>query len=216
MYPPDPGEPGGSRPTLDTESRLQSAQLLVESDISALQPLPQGTLCQRRHITIYTFGLDNWAQVRARDATHNRLKGLFEIKGIRDVDVFNSTLLFNARSYTGHIGIHPEILLNITYDASFLDWLHSLRSNILESLAQSRDITVAFFCRHGTHRSVAGAYFLQHIAEQEGWTTCTRHLCEDHWAHTCKGQCRDCVSGSASRVRALNWAWDRWQHSWCW
>ena len=213
VSPPYPGKPDGPRPMPDTESSLQSALHPVVPDIPALPPLPHGTPLQRRQITIYTFGLQNWAGVRARHAQHDVLKRLFKFRGIGDVGIFNNTLLFNARTCTGHIGIHPEILLNITWDESFPAWLQLLRDNILESLAHSSNITVAFFCRHGTHRSVAGAYFLQHIAEQQGWTTCTRHLCEDHWAHTCKGQCRDCVSGSASRVRALNWAWDRWQHS---
>ena len=193
--------------------RLLSALHPVLPDTLALPPLPPGKPPQQRHITIFTFGLQNWAEVRAAHVEHDMLKRIFKSRGKGDVDIFHDARQFNDRTCTRHIGIHPKILQNITWNDSFPGWLESLRADIVGVFERFSSITVAFYCRSGTHRSVAGAYILEYIAKMEGWTTSTQHLCEAQWQRTCRGQCKECSLGNTVREEALNWAWFRWQYS---
>ena len=87
-----PGKPDGPCPKPDTESSLESAPHPVLPDTLALPPLPPGKPLQQRHITIFTFGLQNWAGVPAAHVEHDMLKRIFKSRGKEAMLIFSMTL----------------------------------------------------------------------------------------------------------------------------
>jgi len=180
---------------------------------------------QARLIHIYTFGLENYHP----ELTHHvrgfegydygasvddeLLRRIFVEREKKGIDVFSDVRLFCDPSSRGHIGVHPEILKTMASNRHFPGWLGDLRKEVFRAFQKSWEIHVAFYCRSGKHRSVAGARFLEHCAKTEGWMCCQNHLCRDRWRHTCRGLCAECNEQFPNRARdeALQRAWGFWQ-----
>ena len=74
-------------------------------------------------------------------------------------------------------------------------------------------LVVAFFCKRGHHRSVAGATIFAHViqATSDSWYPMTTHLCEMLWDHCCGPDCPFCYGPSDVRDEALAAARDAWR-----
>ena len=72
---------------------------------------------------------------------------------------------------------------------------------------------VAFFCKRGHHRSVAGAAIFAHViqATSDSWYPMTTHLCEQLWDVSCGTDCPACYGRSDVRGAALAAARDDWR-----
>ena len=74
-------------------------------------------------------------------------------------------------------------------------------------------LVVAFFCKRGHHRSVAGATIFAHVlqATSDSWYPMTTHLCEQLWDVSCDTACPACYGRSDVRGAALAAARDEWR-----
>ena len=208
------------RPQEEVSSGLAPPPLKSEATLPLSLAQPAIKLVQ-----IYTFGLQNFDPelvnlcadidgcVRDRNIDVDILQKMFQKHGKSNIDVFKDVRVFTDRSSRDHTGVHPEILRTMARDRNFPRWLETLRSDVLAAFQASNEVRVAFYCRKGKHRSVAGARFLEHCARAEGWACSTTHLCSKHWKGTCRGQCAECSEKADSSVReeALLAAWRWWQ-----
>jgi len=187
--------------------------------------------CPEILVTIYTFGLEKLdselvnmcadvdgggAFLRVETA---KLHEIFRrhVKG--DVHVFKDTRSFFDPSNVQHIGVHPTILSGMVANRGFRRWLASLRDEVKQAASQTNHIRVAFYCKSGRHRSVAGARLFKHCAEAEGWgCEQVEHLSRKHWKHICQGTCAECREDaeSSERTEALRKALAWWRDAGPW
>ena len=120
--------------------------------------------------------------------------------------------------------MHPDVIHEITTHRDFPQFIRDVRNAWLEQLQKRRreevfhglqEFTVAAYCRHGKHRSVAISNILQCIFTQEGFLADTRFLSAGKWSKKkCQGTCVECqrfptgfsttVKGSQRLPRVLN------------
>ena len=124
-----------------------------------------------------------------------------------NVDVVVDMLAFSdpiAGPLKAHIGEHPEILWRMLQHPHFPTWLRNVVYEVRQLLHSRGHARVAFFCRAGRHRSIAGAWFLHHVSETMGWQCMVSHLSKQDWKGTCPEQCSACRPGPSDlRDQAL-------------
>lgn len=151
------------------------------------------------------------------------LREAMQRAGAGDVQVLVDTRAFSDPAAIGHLtrhlGTHPETMRKMSEMRNFPRWLQHLAEDIRGQLKRQRlaegtvrEVRVAFYCRSGRHRSVAGCRFLEHIARAEGWECRVRHLSQMQWSKTCKGRCEECEGVDPDRLReeTLNKALGLW------
>jgi len=166
-------------------------------------------------VRIYTFGLSNYDNelVDAFCGDYGQawvsepdLRKAFERHRIYNVNIFSDVRDFGdpqSGSLRGHIGVHPEILQRFLASGVWSKWIYELKARVNEELKGADDIGVAFYCKAGKHRSVAGARFLEHFVKRMGCDCVVEHLCKKDWKSTCKGNCEECKEDSQSEKRLI-------------
>ena len=93
----------------------------------------------------------------------------------------------------------------------FRVWLQHAKRQFHYKLSVTglEQITLAIYCRHGKHRSVAAALILGHILQAEGFDCCTEHLASQHWP--CTIGCRVCANPPAALYRSVEQALEIWR-----
>ena len=186
----------------------------------------------REKVTVLTFGLEgtdaeltekvetglHWQDADLQDA----LRRL----GHLHVDLFINCCMFDNPQYaTHHPGVHPDVIAGITGHRDFPQFIRDVRNAWLEQLQKRRreedasshglqEFTVAAYCRHGKHRSVAISEILQCILTQEGFLADTMFLSARNWSkRKCRGTCDECQGFSKTKVDALRDAVNWWGSS---
>ena len=198
---------------------------------------PPALLPQRKRLHIFTFGLEKLGPFLA-DICRNYARGGAEAlisvemlrmalrrRGVGEVSLIHDTRRFRdpagvgslSRSLRNHVGIHPENLRGMVQHRAFSGWIRHLRDDVMEAFRDAAELSLAFYCKSGRHRSVAAARFMQHFAEFEGWSVQVEHLSRFGWGRTCSGLCAECrdtgAGGGDVRRDALAhalsiWRWD--------
>ena len=111
----------------------------------------------------------------------------------------------------GHSGRHHKIVQGLFAHPFFRVWLQNAKRQIQYKLSVTglEQITLAIYCRHGKHRSVAAALILGHILQAEGFDCCTEHLASQHWP--CTVGCRVCANPPAALYRSVEQALEIWR-----
>ena len=129
----------------------------------------------------------------------------------------------HARDHSGNL---PETIAGFVHNVGFKSWLRETLTKVesaIEAVTPGRDgvppagnfcrLVVAFFCKRGHHRSVAGATIFAHVlqATSDTWYPMTTHLCEQLWDRGCGTACPECNGRSDERDEALAAARDAWR-----
>jgi len=134
------------------------------------------------------------------------LKSVLQRHGAGNVDLIVDCRVFKEpgrRELRSHIGQHPEILSGIFAGWNFHGWLKVFGYSLRKTLEGSDEVSVAFYCKSGKHRSVAASFFCKHIVESEGWTCAhLQHLSSANgWSNCCKGTCDECKAGAEAVIQ---------------
>ena len=122
----------------------------------------------------------------------------------------------NDRYARNHTGTLPETIAGFVDNGRFKTWLQETLMKVesgIEVVVAPRGgdgvppgrLVVAFFCKRGHHRSVAGATTFAHVlqATSDSWHPMTTHLCEQLWDVSCGTDCPKCNGRSGVRGAAL-------------
>merc|ERR1712060_399376 len=145
----------------------------------------------------------DYGQAWVNDQTLRKALGRHNI---HNVHIFNDVRGFGdpqSGSLRGHIGVHPDILQRFLASGMFSEWVYDLKWKVTEAFKSADDIGVAFYCKAGKHRSVAGARFLEHFVKRMGYDCKVEHLCKNTWKSTCKGNCEECSEQSPNEKRHI-------------
>lgn len=185
---------------------------------------------------ILTFGLENWdselvSEFCKRDP-HEQLSVKFPDEDLHaalarnrepKVDLVVDSRCFpdpDARSLTHHYGRSPEIIRRICDNSNFFRWLVDLKRAFEKARAAAQpaqnglvEMTIAFYCKKGKHRSVACSYICCEIFRREGWLCGEpKHLSRKGWNKTCAVQnCSNCSNWDAEVKRKFKDVHDMWQ-----
>lgn len=209
---------------------MQSQRIVQLQKLSQPRPVSMSALPGTTSTTIHVFTLGlmntetelvnlccssdgNWVNVSDREMREALVRlNAGDVQVVSDMRRFCDPAAVGT--LTRHIGTHPETMRRMTNTRHFGPWLRGLRMSIKEVLdrqRKDREVRVALYCRSGKHRSVAGARFLEHIAEAEGWAYKVEHLASKSWKNICRGHCEECQGSPEIREEALTEALRIWR-----
>ena len=127
-----------------------------------------------------------------------------------------------------HSGTLPQTIQGFVHNVAFKSWLKETLRKVESGIeavvvppggdgvppgGDFSRLVVAFFCKRGHHRSVAGATIFAHVlqATSDSWYPMTTHLCEQLWDVSCGTDCPACYNRSDVRDAALAAARDEWR-----
>ena len=198
------------------------------------RPCPQPTVETPVRLKLLTFGLENCDSElvdRCRDFEKGGAEAQFDDKSLHAamerLGYNNVDLIIDARCFPdprekkvamGHIGIHPQVIHRIVHHDEFPGFLRMFHRQWLRvnknCSKQKSEWIVAFYCKSGTHRSVALAEIIRSIfSSDEGFEVlAVTHLAKPKWGkRICKGTCLECTFPSQHRQHDLQHALQMWQ-----